>query len=390
EPEEDLVEEYEMKLFIAEVVVEQDSPLIGKSINQTLNQMELDLDLVMITRDGEEFVEPLEAKSIKAGDRLVIRSDRNTLIQVMDTQGLSFPLEYQIEEKKLEQPEEGRKLIEGVITNGSIFAGKTLTELNFMERYDCSVLALRRGSELSHYRLDEIVLQAGDVLLMVTNKSTLERLRQRRDIIITREMEQKDYQREKIPYVIGIMAGVVFFGVTELVPLSVAALLGIALMVITGCINPAEMYQSVNWEIIILMAGLIPLGTAMGKTGTADFLAAQIIKLIGDLPGVYLLALFYLFTALVTNIMSNRASIVVMLPVAVDTALRLGAAPFPFILAVTFAANTAYLTPIANQVHLLVFGPGGYRFGDYFRVGLPLQLILTVVVTTGLLLFWGT
>ncbi|MFW6271384.1 MAG: SLC13 family permease, partial [Bacillota bacterium] len=388
QPEEDLVDEYEMKPFIAEVVVEVDSSLIGQSINETLEQSDLDMDLIMLTRDGKEFVEPLQPKTLQAGDKLIIRSDREALLQLMRQKGLSFLLEPRVSEEELESPSEGN-LIETVITSDSIFAGKTLIELNFMERYDCSVLAIRRGSELSHYKLDEIELQPGDVLLMLTNESTLERFRKRRDIIVAREMEQTDYSQEKIPYVVGIMIGVILLGVSEIIPLSIASLMWVIAMVMTGCVKPPEMYEAVNWQIIILMAGLIPLGSAMETTGTANFLAGQILKITGALPPLIILALFYLFTSVVTNIVSNRASIVMMVPVAVDAALRLGVEPFSFIVAVSVAASTAYLTPIGNQVHLLVYGPGGYKFGDYFKVGFPLQLLLTVVVTAGIVFFWG-
>ena len=389
QPAEGLVEEYEMDLFMAEVVVQQNSSLVGRSVGESLSQSELDMDLVMITRNGQEFVEPFQEVAIQTGDKLIIRSDRETLIKLMGREGLSFLPEYSVSENQLQKPSRGRKLIETVITNGSIFAGKTLAELNFMERYDCCVLAIRRGSELSHYKLEDIALQPGDVILMLANERSLERFRKRRDIIVAREMEQEDYSQEKIPVTVGIMLGVILLAVLEIIPIAIAALGGVLAMVITGCVSPAEMYESVNWEIIILMAGLIPLGTAMESTGTADYLAGQILRAAGGFHPVIILALFYFFTSLVTNVVSNRASIVMMVPVAIDAAFRLGVEPFSFVLAVTFASSTAYLTPIGNQVHLMVYGPGGYDFKDYLRVGFPLQLILTVVITGGIVLFWG-
>ncbi len=389
-PEDDLVDEYEMDLFMSQVVVEKDSPLIGKSVKESLSKSELDMDLVMITRNGDEFIEPLEAKQIKAGDELIIRSDRETLRKLIGRQGLKIvPEDLAVKESQLQKPTQGRKLVETVITNGSIFANQTLAEINFANRYDCSILAIRRGSELSHYKLDEMELKPGDVLLMLVNDQTLKRLRNRRDIIVAREMEREDYSQEKIPITLGIMFGVIFLAVLEIIPISISALGGVLAMVLTGCVNPAKMYEAVNWEIIILVAGLIPLGAAMEATGTAEFLAGHILNLTGNLPSIIILAIFYLFTALITNLVSNRASIVIMLPVAVDAAVRLGVEPFSFIMAVTFAASTAYLTPIGNQVHLMVYGPGNYEFSDFFKVGFPLQIILTFVITIGIALIWG-
>ena len=388
-PEEGLVEEYEMEQFMAEVVVEQDSPLAGEIVGDTLSESDLDMDLMMITRKGEQFIEPLEAKSIQPGDHLVIRSSRNTLMKLMNQEGLRFRADYEVSQEQLEEPPAGQKMIEAVIPNGSYFADQSLADANFAERYDSCVLAVRRGSELSHSRLDDIILRPGDVLLMLVNEPTLERFRQRRDIIVAREMEEEDYRREKIPLAVGILAGVVLFGVTGIIPIEISALAGVLVMVITDCVHPTEIYEAVNWEIIFLMAGLIPLGTAMEMTGTADYIAARFLDIAGGLPPLGILAMFYLFTSLVTNVISNRGSVVMMVPVAVDAAMRLGVAPFPFILAVTFGASTAYLTPVGNQVHLMVYGPGGYNFADYFKVGLPLQLLLTVVISTGIYFFWG-
>ncbi|WP_089760568.1 SLC13 family permease [Halarsenatibacter silvermanii] len=388
-PEEGLVEEYEMEEFMAEVIVEKNSPLVGKSVGETLRESELDMDLMMITRGGEQFIEPLQAKSIRQGDRLVIRSSRDTLMQLMNREGLRFRADYQVSEDQLEEPPRGQKLVEVVIPNGSYFADQSLADVNFSERYDTCVMAVRRGSELSHSSLDDIVLHPGDVLLLLVNDPTLKRLRRRRDVIVAREMEKEDYRREKIPLAVAILAGVVAFGVTGIVPIVISALAGVLIMVVTGCVEPTEIYEAVNWEIIFLMAGLIPLGTAMELTGTADYIAGQFLLLAGGLPPLGILALFYLFTSLVTNVISNRGSVVMMVPVAVDAALRMGAAPFPFVLAVTFGASTAYLTPVGNQVHLMVYGPGGYDFMDYFKVGLPLQLLLAAVVSLGIFFFWG-
>ena len=388
-PEEGLVEEYEMEQYMAEVVVEQDSPLAGKIVGDTLTETDLDMDLMMITREGEQFIEPLQAKSIQPGDHLIIRSSRNTLMELMNREGLRFRADFEVSEEQLQEPPAGQKLIEAVVPNGSYFADQSLADANFAERYDSCVLAVRRGSELSHSRLDDIILRPGDVLLMLVNEPTLERFRQRRDIIVAREMEKEDYRREKIPLAVSILAGVVLFGVTGIIPIEISALTGVLVMVITDCVKPTEIYEAVNWEIIFLMAGLIPLGTAMEMTGTADYIAARFLDLAGDLPPLGILAMFYLFTSLVTNVISNRGSVVMMVPVAVDAAMRLGVAPFPFILAVTFGASTAYLTPVGNQVHLMVYGPGRYKFSDYFKVGLPLQLILTVVISLGIYLFWG-
>jgi di/tricarboxylate transporter len=160
-------------------------------------------------------------------------------------------------------------------------------------------------------------------------------------------------------------------------------------MVATGCVRPNEVYEAVDWSVIVLLAGLIPLGMAMERSGTAAYLAGLITDLSGALPAVALLFVFYVVTSLVTQVISNNASVILMIPMAVQAAELSGADPFSFVLAVTFAASCALLTPIGYQTNLMVYGPGGYRFTDFLRMGAPLQLLLAIVTCGGIWLIWG-
>nr|WP_264373469.1 SLC13 family permease [Natronorubrum aibiense] len=173
------------------------------------------------------------------------------------------------------------------------------------------------------------------------------------------------------------------------VPIMVSALAGVVVMLATGVVKPAEAYEAVQWDVIFLLAGVIPLGYAMAETGGADALGALVVSSAAVLPAVAVLGLFYLLTALMTNVVSNQASVVLLVPVAVDVASRLDANPFAFVLAVTFAASTAFMTPVGYQTNLFVYGPGKYQFQDFLRVGGPLQLLLAIVTTVGIVVFWG-
>jgi di/tricarboxylate transporter len=175
----------------------------------------------------------------------------------------------------------------------------------------------------------------------------------------------------------------------KVLPIVVSALAGAVLMVVTGCLKPTEVYEAVQWDIIFLLAGVIPLGIALERTGGADFIAEIIVGGSSALPMLGVLALMYLVTALLTNVISNNASVVLMVPVAFETALQVGADPFAFVLAVTFAASTAFMTPVGYQTNLFVYGPGGYRFTDYVRVGTPLQLLFAAVTTFGIAAIYG-
>jgi di/tricarboxylate transporter len=188
---------------------------------------------------------------------------------------------------------------------------------------------------------------------------------------------------------VGIVLTVVALAAFEVLPIMVSAMAGVFAMLACGVLKPSEAYESVQWDVIFLLAGVIPLGLALSKTGGADFLGHLIVESSHVLPSIGLLAVMYLLTAVMTNMISNQASVVLLIPVAVDVANQLDANPFAFVLAVTFAASTAFMTPVGYQTNLFVFGPGGYRFSDFLRVGGPLQLICAVVTTVGIYFIWG-
>ena len=294
----------------------------------------------------------------------------------------------QAEETAIEAVTE-QQLVEIVISPEATILGQTLESLNFRERYDATVLAIRRGGEIIHARMDERRLRAGDTLLIQASENTVKRFANDREFILAQELTLPDFRHERIPVALGIVGSVVGLAALDILPIVISALGGIVAMVATGCVRPNEVYSSVDWSVIFLLAGLIPLGVAMERTGAAEWLAATILVFTPALSAAVVLGLFYLFTALITNVVSNNASVVLMIPVAIEAAESIGADPFTFVLAVTFGASTAMLTPIGYQTNLMVYGPGGYRFSDFFRVGAPLQILLTVVTTAGLLFIWG-
>jgi len=189
--------------------------------------------------------------------------------------------------------------------------------------------------------------------------------------------------------IVGIVASVVGVAALTEIHIVVSALAGALAMVLTGCLRPQELYDAVQWDVIFLLAGVIPLGIALQATGGADLIAALFVLAAPGLPAILVLGLMYVVTAVLTNIISNNASVVLMVPVAVEAARQLGANAFAFVLAVTFAASTAFMTPVGYQTNLLVYGPGGYRFTDYLKVGAPLQSVFAVVTTLGIAFFWG-
>ncbi|WP_324665124.1 SLC13 family permease [Haloarcula sediminis] len=388
-PRKDLTEEFEMADYLTEVVVREDSPIVGQTVREALAATDLDVDVVQLVRDQRTFLEPLDQKMIRVGDVFAIRTDRDTLVELLDLDGLDVIPDVEVDDDELERASDQQNLIELVVAPGSALVGETLVSSNFRQRYDATVLALRRGRELFRQRMDRVRLKVGDTLLVQATVDSIDRLDVNRDFIVAQEVERPDYRKSKIPVAVGIVAAVVGVAALTQVHIVISALGGALAMVLTGCLRPGELYDAVQWDVIFLLAGVIPLGIALQETGGADLIADLFVLAAPGLPAILVLGLMYVVTALLTNIISNNASVVLMIPVAVEAAGQLGANAFAFVLAVTFAASTAFMTPVGYQTNLLVYGPGGYRFTDYLKVGAPLQAIFAVVTTLGIAYFWG-
>jgi di/tricarboxylate transporter len=388
-PQVDLTEEFEMGNYLTEVVVREDSPLVGQKVGEALSETAFDVDLLQLIRGDQVFLEPLGPKEIQAGDVFALRTDRDTLVELLDVEGLDL-LPVRVNEAELEVAGESQNLVEVVVAPGSSLVDESLASAGFRQRYNATVLALRRGGELIRRRMDNIRLRVGDTLLVQATEGSIERLDANRDFIVAQKIERRDFRTSKVPVAIGIVVAVVGLAAIDVLPIVVSALAGALAMVVTGCLKPGEVYESVQWDVIFLLAGVIPLGIAMQVTGAAALLAEAVVMSAAALPLVAVLGLFYVVTALLTNVISNNASVVLMVPVAVEAARdpAVGADPFSFILAVTFAASTAFMTPVGYQTNLFVYGPGGYRFTDYLRVGAPLQMVFAVVTTLGIMVFF--
>nr|WP_076430206.1 SLC13 family permease [Haladaptatus litoreus] len=388
-PEEDILEEYELTPYLTEVIVDADSTFVGQTVEEALEETDLDVDVVQLVREEGTFMEPLAGNRIRPGDILVVRADFGTLRELMLTEGLSLVAFSQVTEEELGPEQEGQNLVELVIPSWSSLVTETLESTTFRERYDANVLAIRRGSELVRERMDRTQIRRGDTLLVQATQNSINRLTMDRDFIVAQLATEPDYRRAKIPLAIAIILGVVGLAALGIFDILTTALAGVVAMILTGIVKPNELYDSVEWDVIFLLAGLIPLGIAFEGTGAANLVGAVVASSADFLPAIGVLWVFYVITTLVTAVVSNSASVILMIPVAVEAATRVGGDPFAFVLAVTFASSADFMTPIGYQTNLLVYGPGGYKFTDYFRVGAPLQLVLSIATVFGIAVIWG-
>jgi di/tricarboxylate transporter len=386
--DEDLVEEYALQEYLADVDVPANSPLIGQTVREALGDEDLDIDVLQLIRYGERFDEPLARKEIHENDTLRLRTNRETLEYVMDAEGLTLSGGPRTTDD-LHPEEEEPMLVEVVVPSGSFLVGETLASSSFRRRYDANVLAFRTRGDVVRDRFEDIRIRVGDTLLVQAPPDSFTRLVENADFIVAHEFDEVTYRSEKIPFAVGIIAGVVALPALNILPIVVSALAGVVAMIFTGVLKPTDLYSSVEWNVIFLLAGVIPLGIALQQTGAAALLGDAVAATSVFLPPIGVLWVFYLATGLLTSVISNNASVVLMIPVAANAAQSIGANAFAFVLAVTFAASTAFMTPVGYQTNLFVYGPGGYTFSDFIRVGAPLQFLLSIVTTLGIAYFWG-
>ncbi|WP_263835266.1 SLC13 family permease [Salinibacter sp.] len=375
-------------VFLTEVTVGDESPFVGQALEEALDRVDFEANVTQLIRDGGHRREPPLSTTIQAGDAFTIRLTEDALRTLFDVDGIDLVPDVATE-ADLQTLGPDETLVEIVVTSGSDLVGETIASAGLQDFYRAAVLALRRGAETAHERLTDFALRPGDVLLIESKAETVDRLANDPNVLVAGELELQRFRSAKLPLAVGTVLAVVGLAAFGVLPIMVAALGGVVVMIATGVVKAAEAYEAVQWDVIFLLAGVIPLGKALSKTGGAELLGALLVSSADVLPTVLVLGLFYLLTALMTNLISNQASVVLLLPVAVDVATRLGANPFAFVLTVTFAASTAFMSPVGYQTNLFVYGPGGYDFGDYVRVGGPLQLLLAVVTTLGIVAFWG-
>ncbi len=288
-----------------------------------------------------------------------------------------------------ENSQEAEKIAEVLILSNSRLIGTTLKDLRFRQRYNCTVLAIRRGEELIRERLGKVTLKFGDLLLIQAPKESFIGLQTTRELLVLEEKNREGLRQEKVWISLGIIVGVILISAFDIVPILVSSLAGVILMVITGCLKPGEIYGSVRWDIIFLLAGLIPLGIAMDNSGTNQWLADNLLRVGGNLSSYWILVLFYFATSMLTEVLSNTAAVVLMIPIAVKVGESMGLDALSFMYVVTFAASNSYLAPIGYQTNTMIYAPGGYKFLDYTRVGLPLTITLTIIVPLLVMKIYG-
>jgi di/tricarboxylate transporter len=370
--------------YTFEVAVARDGPLVGKTIQQAGLRHLQRIYLAEIERDGGVVTAVAPEETLRGGDRLVFVGETEAIVDILRINGLVPAVGSQ---PALERNVPERRLVEAVIAPQCEVVGETVRDGRFRDRYGAVVLAVARNGEHIGGRLSSIRLEAGDVLLLEAKPTVMERLRDSRDFLMMSELDAElpDHSRAWTAW--AILAAIIVLATAGITSMLNAALLGAAAMLAFRCIGVAEARRSLDLPVIVTIGASFALGNALQKSGAAEFLGNSLLEAAGTNPWM-LLVLSYLSVMVLTELITNNAAAMLMLPVVLAVTRSAGLHDVPYVVAVMFAASASFATPIGYQCNLMVYGPGGYRFSDFFRIGIPMQLLAASVTLTAIPLLW--
>lgn len=384
----ELSQAYSAIYYLSEIRVDADSDLVGKTILESQLGREYALNIIQV-RHGDQILAPAVEYMLKAGDILVVEGAFQDLLDASHAHTLSALSSSQEPTRAFDETNEETVLAEISLTRLSRRTGQTLRGMEFRKRYNLNVIAIRHNGQDMAAHLGDIPLVLGDVLLVQGKKEALTLLRSNPNFQVLDIAPRESKRTDKAWLAIMLFAiGLVIITIGW-VDAATALVAVAALMVVTGTLTMDEAYRSIDWQAIFLIAGMLPMGMALEQTGTARLLANQLVSLVGDWGTLAVLAGVFIMTALMTEIISNAAATVLMVPIAIDAAFGLGVAPQAFVMATVIAASTSFLTPIGHQVNVIIYGVGGYKFTDYTKVGLGLNLLVLFLVVTVLPFIWS-
>ena len=383
----DLIESFNLQEYIAEIVLLENSLSVGYEIKDAPLVKEIELNIIEVQRGEEVFSLPTPDFILKKNDVLRVRCDLDKFQKIQEREGVLFKPQYKWSDEDIETAD--TKLVEAVIAPNSDLVGKTLAFLKFRENFGASVLALRHRGRLMIEKIADTKLDAGDALLIEVKTNRFSGLQQNSSFVIISEIEKFKYRRRKLIPALVIVAGVILTATLGIAPIVISAVVGAILLVLVGCLTMEEVYQSIEWRIIFLLAGVLSLEAAMSNSGAGMLISSQIIAVVGVWGPLALLSAFYLMTFTLTEMMSNNATAALLTPIAIATAHTIGVSPRPFLVAVMFAASASFMTPVGYQTNTLIYGPGQYRFSDFLRVGTPLNMLFWITATIFIPYFWA-
>ena len=386
-----LTQSYHMAGYLTEMKLSKDSPLVGSSCQQRNISQNYDVIVLDIQRGDRLITYKVGNEKLQADDILFVKGSVESFLQMKEVEKVSLLTDEKLTQNELEQ--EDNILIECMVTDQSNLIGKTIVNSNFRKRFYAFILAIRREGSIIRKKIAHVLIQSYDTLLIYGGRKELSKLANTSGFILLGEVEE---QLVKVRFwwvsIISIIFTILLAAV-GLLPIIKGALLSVVILLALRIITPNEAYQSIHWQVIILIAALIPLGTVIETTGTASFIGdsiAQLVRLFSDSYQPYiLLGITYLITMILTEVSSNTATAIIMTPIVLSLAAKMGIDARPLIFGVSFAASASFSTPVGYQTNLMVYGPGGYKFSDFIKVGLPLSITLWLTAIIFIPMIWS-
>ncbi len=383
---EQLEEQYHADERMFVVRLPKDSDLVGASLAKSRLAEVFDFRVNAIFRESSLQVMPRGDTELQGGDLLLIEGQPSDLDVLRGLQELE--IETTVSSSLGAFESERLTLMDATLDPRSSLAGRTVGELNFRERYGIELAGIWREGDTIGTDLADERLQIGDALLLLGPRDRLQLLSSDPDFLILTPLGQEPPDTRRAPLAAAIMLGVVLSVMLGYAPIAIAAVVGGSIMVLTGCLNMEQAYRAIDWRAIFLIAGMLPLGTAMQDTGAATYLANQVMNILGDAGPWPVIMGLYILTAMATMIIPTAALVVLMSPIVLSAMADMGLQPYTAMMAVAMAASASFTSPISHPANILVMGPGNYRFTDYIKLGVPLTMVIFFTVMILLPIFW--
>ena len=381
----DLTTSFGLGDYLTDLILQADSKSVGKALESAPLVKDLGIEVLQIRR-GEDTLRPTPETVLCENDVLRIQGNLRTINELKDRAGVAFGMSVKWRDEDLQSTD--TRLVEAVVGPSSPLAGKSLAESRLRENFGASVLAVRQHGTLRHSEFENITLMPGDALLIDVPNDQIEHLTEQRVFLVVSRAGIPRFNWPKAAKALAIVVSVVVVAATGLLPIVAAAATGALAMVLSRCISTDEAYGAIEWNVLFLLAGMLSLGAGMEKTGASTMLAEGMVNAVGGFGPIALLAAFFGATMLLTEVMSNNATVALLLPIAITTAHSIDANPRTFMFAVVFAASSSFMTPVGYQTNTMIYGPGQYRFVDFVRVGAPLNLIFWILGVLLIPWFW--
>ena len=381
----DLTRSFGLGDYLTELQLSDKSQLVGESLESAPLLEEFDIEVLQIIR-GKDLLRPTPKTVLREHDLLRVKGDVSTINELKERAEASLGMQIKWQDSDLESKD--TKLVAAVVGPSSPLAGRSLVESNPRKNYGVSVLAIRHHGALKHGELQNIKLMSGDTLMIEVPNSRIPYLIQQRVFLVASKAGIPQFDLPKAAKGVAIVVSVITSAALGWLSIASAAAAGALLIVLSKCISMEEAYAAIEWNVLFLLAGMLALSIAMEKTGTSAMLAGGIVDVFGAMGPRALVAAFFGATMLLTSVMSNQATVALLIPVAITTAYSIDANPRTFIFAVMFAASSSFMTPVGYQTNTMIYGPGQYTFNDFLRVGTPLSLIFWVLGTLLIPWFW--